>query len=299
MSDPVNLIVRAVVGDEERAAVRKALARLETALAAAGAPVTVSCQFEPSTEALQKSAAPCVIIASLLPEMAHHGDPWPQVEQRLRRDFQQLTSIDGAVVFISTVFRHVPGDDGADPSRLVRIRRLNLLAAELSRETGLFVIDIDRTLAAIGARKLDTDYRLGGEHAADAAAKVIALAIVSAGLDAYVSFDAQDTAKLAISQDRLSLAVTGAAVLDVRPSNVLALGAGRRKQVVATVVDANTESHASWLVQMLFTRQLSFKDAALKLRRSIARRGVRSSSVMLIGAFRQAMRGRPRMGGQP
>ena len=200
-------------------------------------------------------------------------------------------------MFVSTVFRHVPDDDSADQSRLVRVRRLNLLAAELSRETGLFVIDIDRTLAAIGARKLQTDYRLKGDYAADAAAKVMALAIVSAGLDGYVSFDAQDAAKLAISQDQLSLAVPGATVLDVRPSNVLALGSGRRKQVVATVVDTNTESHASWLVRLLFTGQLSFKDAAAKLSRSIAQRGVRASSVMLIGAFRQAMRGRPRMGG--
>jgi hypothetical protein len=86
-------------------------------------------------------------------------------------------------------------------------------------------------------------------------------------------------------------------VLDVRPSNVLALGAGRRRQVVATVVDTNTDSHASWLIRLLFTGRLSFKDAALKLQRSISRRGVRASSLLLIGAFRQAMRGRPRMGG--
>jgi hypothetical protein len=298
MSDPVSVTLKALVDDNERAAVSLAAARLQSALgAAAGAPVSVRCQFEETMDALKGSDEPCVIIVSMLPEVANHEEPWAKVESRLRESFQALTSIDGVVVFVCTVFRHVAVEQSADQSRLIRVRRLNLLAAELSRETGLFVIDLDRTLAAIGGVNLQTDYRLGGTYAAEAAAKVIALAVVSAGLDDYVSFDVQDAAKLAISEDQLSLAEPGTAAPDIKPSNVLALGAGRRRQVVATVVDTNTESHASWLIHLLFTGQLSVKDAAAKLKRSIARRGLRSSSAMLLTAFRQAVRGRPRMGG--
>jgi hypothetical protein len=298
MSNPIAVPVKAVVDSRERAAIALAATRLESALGvAAGAPVTVSCQFEPSIAALKSASEPCVIITSMLPEVASHDEPWAQTAQRLREDYQALTAIDGAVVFVCTVFRHVPLRDSADHARLVRVRRLNLLAAELSRETGLLVIDLDRTFAAIGAVKLQTDYRLNGNYAAEAAAKVIALAVVSAGLDAYASFDVQDAAKLAIGDDQLVLATPGAAALDLKPSNVLALGAGRRKQVVATVVDTDSEGHAGWLVHLLFTGRLSPQEAWEKLRRSIARRGWLSSSAMVFAAFRRAIRGRERMGG--
>jgi hypothetical protein len=43
---------------------------------------------------------------------------------------------------------------------LERIRRLNLMAAELSQATGANVIDIDGVLAFIGALPLGTDYLL-------------------------------------------------------------------------------------------------------------------------------------------
>jgi hypothetical protein len=298
MSGPVTVSIRAVVDDNGRAVVSKAARLLESSLgAAADGPVTVRCQFEMSLDSLQGSEEPCITIASLLPEVDNHQEPWAEVERRWRDRCQTLMKIDGAVVFLCTVFRHVATGDGADPSRLARIRRLNLLAAELSRETGLFVIDLDRSFADIGALRLQTDYRLGGQYASDAAAKFIALAIVSAGLDAYVSFDVQDAAKLTINDVQLSLAGPGSVSLDIKPSNVLALGPGRRKQTVATVVDTNSENHVSWLIQLMMTGQFGFKEAMSKLRRSIAHRGLRSSSAMVFAAIWQAVRGRPRMGG--
>jgi hypothetical protein len=298
MSDPVIISVKAVVDSNERAAVSLAARLLESNLSTAGGePVTVSCQFEASLDALKGSGEACVVIASLLPEVADYQQPWAEAESRLRQAFQDLTGVDGAVVFLCTVLRHVASGDSDDRSRLVRLRRLNLLAAELSRETGLFVIDLDRSLADIGAFKLQTDYRLDGKYAADAAAKVIALAVVSAGLDAYVSFDVQDAAKLTISGGQVNLAAPGATASDIVPSNVLSLGAGRRKQVVATVVDTNSESHAGWLLYLVLTGRFGVKDAVAKLRRSIARRGLRSSSVMVFAAIWQAVRGRLRMGG--
>lgn len=298
MSDPVTITVKAAVDTNEQAAVRLAATLLENSLsAAAGEPVSVRCKFEASIEGLKGSDETCVIVASMLPEVANHGAPWAEVESRLRGRYQALTSVDGAVVFLCTVFRHVLSGDGNDQSRLVRVRRLNLLAAELSRETGLFVIDLDRSLADIGAFKLQTDYRLDGKYASDAVAKVIALAIVSAGLDAHVSFDVQDAARLTISEVQLTLATPGVIAPDTKPSNVLALGTGRRKQVVATVVDTNTEGHVGWLIHLMLTRKFGVKDAVAKLKRSIARRGLRASFTMVFSAIWQAVRGRPRMGG--
>jgi hypothetical protein len=298
MSNPVTIPVKAVVDTNERVAVGLAGTLLQSSLSsAASGPITVCCQFETSFEALKNAGDACVILASMLPEVNSHREPWAEVESRLRERYQALTSIDGAVVFLCTVFRHVSSGDGADQSRLVRIRRLNLLAAELSRETGLFVIDIDRGLADLGAVKLQTDYRLDGKYASNAVAKVIALAIVSAGLDAHISFDVQDVARQTISEGQLTLATPKVTASDVKPSNVLALGTGRRKQVVATVVDTNAEGHVSWLIHLMFTGQFSVKEAAAKLKGSIARRGLRSSSAMVFSAIWQAMRGRPRMGG--
>jgi hypothetical protein len=298
MSDPVTVSIRAMVDDNERLAISIAARLLESSLgAAAGGPVTVRCQFETSLDALKSCEEPCIKIVSLLPEVDNHQEGWAEVERRLRDRCKALMTTDGAVVFLFTVFRHVAMDDSADPSRLTRIRRLDLLAAELSRETGLFVIDLDRSFADIGALKLQTDYRLGGQYASDAAAKFIALAIVSAGLDAYVSFDVQDAAKLTINDVQLSLAAPSSVSSDIKPSNVLALGSGHRKQIVATVVDTNSENHVSWLIQLMMTGQFGFKDAVSKLRRSIAHRGLRSSFAMLFAAIWQTMRGRPRMGG--
>jgi hypothetical protein len=215
----------------------------------------------------------------------------------LRETYQNLTAVDGIVLFLCTVFRFVPLGDSADHSRLVRVRRLNLLAAELSRETGLLVIDFDRIFTDIGAVKLQTDYRLDGKYAAEAAAKAIAFAVVSGGLDAFVSFDIQDAAKQIISDSQLTFAVPGATSLEVKPSNVLSLGAGRRKQVVSTVVDIDSANHASWLIHLVLTGRFGFKDAVTKARGSIARRGLRSSLAMVFAAILHTVRGRSRMGG--
>jgi hypothetical protein len=293
------IVLQAAVDDSEQPAVRLAAERLASSLStAAGHPVTVRCSFVASHDALDWSAADPVVISSLLPEVANYREPWPQVESRLRAAYQALAAKEGAVIFIATVLRHVPRAEAADRSelKLVRIRRLNLLAAELSRETGAYVIDLDRSLADIGASKLQTDYRLNGQYAAEAAAKFIALALLSAGLDAYVSFEIQDAAKAIIAGTQLNLIVPAVAAPDIVPSNVLKLGAGRRKQVVATVVDTDKDSHAGWLIHLLVTRQFGIGEALTKLKQSVARRGVRSSVVMVVAAIRQALRGRSRVG---
>jgi hypothetical protein len=297
MSDPVTISLRAVVDNNERAAVIQAATLLEKSLSsAAGEPVTVHCQFEASLHALQDAGEPCITIVSLLPEVANHRESWADVERRLRERCQALMSADSAVVFLCTVFRPVATGDGADLDRLVRIRRLNQHAAELSRETGLFVVDLDRSLADIGASKLRTDYRLDGQYASEAAGKFIALAILSAGLDAYLPFEVQDTARASVVDLQLNLVGPVVAKRDMVMPSILKLGQGRRRQVVATVVDTDKDSHAGWLIHLMMTGQLGIRDAFAKLRQSVARRGFRSSMAMVLAAARQAMRSRMSVG---
>jgi hypothetical protein len=297
MSDPVTITIKAVVDSNEQAAVSLAASLLEKSLsAAAGDPVAVRCQFEPSLATLKASDESGIIIASLLPEVANYEESWTTVESRLRESYRKLAGTDGAAVFLCTIFRHVPSGSSADHSRLVRVRRLNLLAAEISRETGACVIDIDRSLADIGASQLNTDYRLGGQYASEAAAKFIALAVLSAGLDNYVSFEIQDAARANVAGSKLNLSAPVIATQDIVLPNLLKLGPGRRKQVVATVVDTDQDDHAGWLIHLLMTRQFGVRDAIAKLRGSIARRGLRSSAAMILAAARQALRGRTSIG---
>jgi hypothetical protein len=293
MSEQVTISIRAVVDNNERAAVSRAATLLESSLSAAsGEPVTVHCQFEASLDALHGFEEPGIIIVSLLPEVANYQESWVKVEKRFRERCQALMSADGAVVFLCTVFRHVATGDSADPARLVRIRRLDLLAAELSRETGLFIIDLDRSLADIGASKLHTDYRLDGEYASQAAGKLIALAVLSAGLDAYLPFEVQDAARATVANVQLNLIGPVVAKRDMVLPSILKLGQGRRKQVVATVVGTDKDSHAGWLIHQMMTGQFGIRDAFAKLRQSVARRGLRSSMAMVLAAARQAMRSR-------
>jgi hypothetical protein len=293
------IILQAAVDDSEQPAFRLAAELLASSLTiAAGHPVTVRSTFIASPDALDRSVADPIVISSLLPEIANYEEPWPQVERRLRAKYEALSGTEGVVIFLCTVLRHVARSEGADQAELkrIRIRRLNLLVAELSRETGAYVIDLDRSLADIGASKLQTDYRLNGQYAAEAAAKFIALAVLSAGLDAYISFEAQDAARAIVAETKLNLIVPAVATPDIIPSNVLKLGAGRRKQVVATVVDTNNDSHAGWLIHLLVTRQFGIGDALTKLKQSVARRGLRASAALVVAAVGQALRSRSRAG---
>jgi hypothetical protein len=293
MSEQVIIPIRAVVDINERAAVSRAATLLESSLSAAsGEPVTVRCQFETSLNALQGFEERCIIMISLLPEVANYRDSWVEVEKRFRERCQALMSADGAVVFLCTVFRHVATGDSADPARLVRIRRLDLLAAELSRESGLFIVDLDRSLADIGASKLRTDYRLDGEYASQAAGKFIALAVLAAGLDAYLPFEVQDAARATVANVQLNLMGPVVAKRDMVLPSILKLGQGRRKQVVATIVDTDKDSYAGWLIHQMMTGQFGIRDAFAKLRQSVARRGLRSSMAIVLAAAWQALRTR-------
>jgi hypothetical protein len=117
---------------------------------------------------------------------------------------------DATSVFLCNVFRHV---SGAVPHRYFgeteqtgeRIRKFNLMAAEVSHDTGACVIDLDRDLAHVGAGTLHTDYRLAGDLAATAGAHALVATVLWGGLDDIFSPEVQARARAAFEARRASL----------------------------------------------------------------------------------------------
>ena len=155
MTEPMTITLKAMVDRGEQAAVSQAAALLESALStAAGRPVVVRCRFEASLESLNASGDASVAITSLLPEVSSHPLPWAAVAERLSEDYRRLADPESAepiAVFVCTVFRNIPADAVDAQSRLIRIRRLNLLAAELSREFPAAAIGVYRLLCEIAS----------------------------------------------------------------------------------------------------------------------------------------------------
>jgi hypothetical protein len=280
----LSIPIRALVHANERSAIATMAGTLQERLTkAASEPAAVTCSFAESFSDLQKPHEPSIIITSLLLETDNYLEDWAEVEGRLRTRYAALAEDAASIVFITTVFRHISEGDATQRERLrLRIRRLNRLAADLSREYGIMVIDLDRDLADIGGRRLQTDYRLGGEYAGQVAARSMARAVVSAGLDNHVPFELQILVQESLAKEQLSFSAPAAT--EVAPSNVLVLKSGRQRQVVKTIVSTSSESHTGWLFYLLLSGKYSFKDAFLKLKGSVARRGLRASIMMIWAA---------------
>ena len=142
---------------------------------------------------------PHVIVASMLNEVLGPREDETIIHERWHRYFEKL--LEGpSEVFICTIFRHVPGRVRAsgNDETLERIRRLNLLAVELSHSLGLRVVDYNRVLAHFGARPLATDYRLGGNLATYVAGHTLASAILANGIDELVDPQVQEGARAAL-----------------------------------------------------------------------------------------------------
>ncbi len=147
----------------------------------------VSLAFRNSFETIGSSeAVPDIAVVSLFTELGRLDEPFEETRERLAQALPALLDRGIASVFLATIFRHVPG---REPKLLERIRRLNLLVAELSNETGFDVIDIDRTVTHFGARDLETDYRLTGRVGAEVAGYAIASAVLAIGMEEAIDPD--------------------------------------------------------------------------------------------------------------
>lgn len=198
MESPTPVLIAAVVDDAERPALVAASEQLSECLSAAsGVLWPVGIRLLDSIADIQR---PTVIITSLLPEVARADEPISLTEARWRRDLSKLMELAVPSVFVCTVFRFVakqskPGQLDARPRKLERIRLLNLLAAQLSHDIGINVIDIDSIFAHAGARQMQTDYRLAGAVAAEVAAYTIVVGILAVGLDDIIPIDVQERAR--------------------------------------------------------------------------------------------------------
>jgi len=246
---------------------------------------TVAYQRVESREDLVNAPTGTVRLVSLQPELEDLDVSWPRLEQDLR-DFAAKLSESGDPVLIQTVFRLVgPDKEETRNALLVRIRRLDCLAADLSREFGAFVIDLDRVLADIGGASLATDYRLQGEQAAKIAGHALAMGIASNALDAYMPFEAQERVLSSLTAQRPALNLTS----NVTPGNLISLGKGKRRQQVATNMDAQQENHVGWLIRQVLSRQIGPAEAMDRLIKAIQRRGIGDSLGILFAGLSQAL----------
>lgn len=260
------------LGQGESAAMQEAVALLASELeAASGKPWQVQALPVASAAQCQRSPAPIVIVTSLIGEVDQAHTPWPEVEARLRADYAALAAMPGLMLFVCTILRHVPSDLPDGGARLVRLRRLNSLAMELSQCFGACVIDLDRALADIGARTLDTDYRLGGGYAAAAAARAIAMTLLAAGLDDHIPYTVQDVARDRIEARPVQLADTDLAAARttaramnrinarVGEGNLSAMKAGRRMETAA-IITGNPKTGMAQHLAMLRSGKLRMRE---------------------------------------
>ncbi|GGE11069.1 hypothetical protein GCM10011390_32650 [Aureimonas endophytica] len=281
MSDRTVIPIAARLAEHERPILAEALSRLAAALGeASGAEPECRARFYDDLTALAEAAEGAIAVVSLQPELDRLDAPWAEEERRLRAAFEAL-SRNGGPVLVCTLFRHV--DPAAERARalLLRIRRLDLLVLDLSREFGLFVVDLDRALADIGASRLATDYRLGGEKALAHAGRALALGLATDALDPFVSVEWQDETVRRVA------AFEAARVerIDFAPADLMNWSRGRRRQLAAVVTSNVQSDHAGRLIRQVLKRQIGPRDAATRLFLALRRRGFRESAGLFYSAL--------------
>ena len=196
------------------------------------------------------------------------------IDARLRAAFSALIRDRVAAIFLCTVFRRIEPDTmakgpGSAVARMERIRRLNLLATELSHDLNINIIDLDRTFAHMGGRSLGTDYKLRGVAALSAATHVIASTFFAAGLDEFCPPELQDAAKVIYEHHRTDLAQSGLAV-SARTLHYLQVDDGKRLQNFASTLGAPRRLGDLWL--NLRGGQATAKDTLLAVLRVVRKR---------------------------
>ncbi len=293
MSDKSHISLAAYVSRNECEAVQLAGRHIAQALGQATAtPWTCDCVFCPDWNELHERSDSAIIVTSLVLELETILEPWPQVERRLRAAYADLCEA-GKPVFICTILRHI-GQDGVvetPDALMLRIRRLNLLAAEISRETGAFVIDLDRVLADIGARRLRTDYRLEGKSTTEISGHFIAETLIANALDDFVPFEIQDSAGalLVLSRPKIAAAPSRTEQGSLR-QNRISVGQGRRRQIIDPVTYTTEDNYAGWLVRQVLRGTIVPADALRRLINAIRRRGFRKSTQLLVSGLTRQRR---------
>lgn len=198
MNEPTPLLLQAIVSLTEQPGVLSGAEQLANSLNKAvpaqswRADVTFGTPGDP----LRPECSASAIILSLLPEATLAGDAFTTIARRWTALLHDLAKAD-VPVYVMTIFRHVAdrSRDGRPPDLLERIRRLNRMAIDLSCDHGIGVIDIDHAFSHLGARSLNTDWRMEGSVASLAAGHILARSLLSYGLDRMVDPAIQQKAR--------------------------------------------------------------------------------------------------------
>jgi hypothetical protein len=295
MTKRSKILIVAFVTDGERPAVESAAGHITRAMGqAAGTPWWVDVSFASDCDELLRCGEGQIIVSSLLTELGRSDETWPKSVERLRKAYGALAQV-GIPIFICTILRHIPrtNDPQADAALRLHIRRLNLLAAEISRETRAYVIDIDRVLADIGARCLQTDYRLSGHAAAETSGHFMALTLINNAFDDVVSYELLDSAKAILDSGRPSIAgLQTKKISATLISPLSSVGQGRQKQVVVPTLSTVPRDSGTLIRQVL---QGAIKPAVAykRLIKAVRSHGVRKSAVLIaVGLKKQFKRKR-------
>ena len=203
---PVKLALELVIGDaSEMIHLGQAAGLVSDWIgASSGIPLEIQMAYGPAIDAVVTAGRYRITIISFRSAVhpANLAVKFSDVAAYWRPRIATLRSKSASPVFLSTIFQHIdrgsdPDDPALRPARLERIRRINLFAAEISNATGAYVIDIDRALARLGARTMETDYTLKGHKGTAIAADLVAMAILEAGLDDIIPPDLLASARQA------------------------------------------------------------------------------------------------------
>lgn len=192
-TDPLSLL--GIFGSSERDAVIAAAEQLSECLGPPGGtgwPVNLQLR-EPDFDGEWPPGT--VTVVSLLPDVLRLNRPVAAVEAGWRRRLEAIGPEHASAVLLVNVYRHV-ADPGLRPALAERIGRLNLLAAELSREFGSGVVDVDRVFALFGAAELQSDFRLQGPIAAEVAGHAIVSCLFGLDLVGGVPVAVQEEARM-------------------------------------------------------------------------------------------------------
>jgi hypothetical protein len=190
------LRIDAIVAPEERLALSAAAEQLRDCLShATQGAWSIDLRFCDALDAIDEGRRADVVIASLLPELARDAVA-PTIQARWQQTLAAVTHAPPPSVVICTIFHHVPDATNSEEMAALRerIRRINLVAVELSHDTGAVVADIDRALSRLGARSLATDFTLRGPLASRVAGHVIVSAVLAAGVDHAIPPEVQERA---------------------------------------------------------------------------------------------------------
>jgi hypothetical protein len=270
-----HLRIDAVLSDGERRALLGAVEELRQCFAAtSGDAFPIEVHFHSALSAIKVDSGLVLIVTSLLLELTEPEEPLAAIEARLRTAFSALIREGGPALFLCTVFRRIEPDTKAkDPvgavARMERIRSLNLLAAELSHDFDINIIDLDRSFAHIGGRSLGTDFNLRGDAAVFAAKHVITTTLFAAGLDDFYPRELQDAAKTIYEQRRNSLAPPKLA-LSASTLHYSQINEGTRLQIFVTNLAAPRRLGDLWL--NLKEGRATARESLLAILRTVRRR---------------------------